>query len=93
MRHEAAYFTSFYLSSLMRGVPHVVGAKGWPRITRFDDRWCWLVASVIPRFRRFDGDRPRIDAGLRRIFDEARDYASMPCVLPRPLQTEPRRAT
>ena len=30
MRHEAAYFTSFYLSSLMRGVPHVVGAKGWP---------------------------------------------------------------
>ena len=88
MRHEAAYFTSFYLSSLMRGVPHVVGAKGWPRITRFDDRWCWLVASVIPRFRRFDADAPRIDAGLRRIFDEARDYASMPCVLPRPLQTE-----
>ena len=88
MRHEAAYFTSFYLSSLMRGVPHVVGAKGWPRITRFDDRWCWLVASVIPRFRRFDADAPRIDAGLRRIFDEARNYASMPCVLPRPLQTE-----
>jgi hypothetical protein len=88
VRHEAAYFTSFYLSSLMRGVPHVVGAKGWPRITRFDDRWCWLVASVIPRFRRFDADAPRIDAGLRRIFNEARNYASTPCVLPRPLQTE-----
>ena len=24
-----------------------------------------------------------IDATLRRIFDEARDYASNPCVLPR----------
>ena len=88
MRREATYFTSFYLSSLMRGVPHVLGAKGWPRITRFDDRWCWLVASVVPRFRRFDADPRLIDASLRRIFVEAHSYASMPCVLPLPLRKQ-----
>lgn len=88
VRHEAAYFTSFYLSSLMRGVPQVLGVHGWPRITRFDDRWCWLVASVVPRFRRFDADTGLIDASLRRIVDEARKYALMPCVLPRPLQVQ-----
>ena len=57
-------------------------ARGWPRITRFDDRWRWLVTSVVPRFRRFDADMRLIDASLRRILDEARHYASMPCVLP-----------
>ena len=88
MRHEAAYFTSFYLSSLTRGIPHVLGIHGWPRITRFDDRWCWLVTSVVPRFRRFDTDTRLIDPSLRRILAEARDYASMPCVLPLPLQTQ-----
>ena len=40
-------------------------------------------ASVVPRFRRFEADTGSIDATLRRIFDEARDYASNPCVLPR----------
>ena len=57
-------------------------AQAWPRITRFDDRWRWLVTSVVPRFRRFDADTRLIDASLRRIVDEARDFASMPCVLP-----------
>ena len=69
-------------------VPQVVRARTWPRITRFDNRWRWLVASIIPRFRRFDADVRLVDASLRGIFDEARDYASNPCVLPRSPQTE-----
>jgi hypothetical protein len=80
VREEVSYFTSFYLSSFGRGIPR---AQAWPRITRFDDRWRWIVTSIVPRFRRFDTDVHLVDAGLRRIFDEARDYASNPCVLPR----------
>ena len=92
MRQEAAYFTSFYLYSLTRGIPHALRAQAWPRITRFDDRWRWIVTSVVPRFRRFDADTRLVDASLRRIFDEARDYASNPCVLPRSPQTNGVRA-
>jgi hypothetical protein len=43
-------------------------APAWPRITRFDDRWGWLVASVVPRFRRIDADTCLVAATLRRIF-------------------------
>lgn len=33
--------------------------------------------------------KPRlVDSSLRRIFDEARDYALNPCVLPRSPETE-----
>ena len=85
VRQEASYFTSFYLT---RGIPQVVRAHTWPRVTCFDNRWRWLVASIIPRFRRFDADVRLVDASLRGIFDEARDYASNPCVLPRSPQTE-----
>lgn len=88
MRHELAYFTSFYLYALTRGVPGTLQARVWPRITRYDDRWCWLVGSVVPRFRRFDADPRLVAAGLRRIADEARDYASMPCVPPLVRQPE-----
>jgi hypothetical protein len=87
VRQEISYFTSFYLSSLGRGFPRVLRAQAWPRITRFDDRWRWIVTSIVPRFRRFDADVRLVDASLRRIFDEARDYASNPCVLPRSPQT------
>ena len=87
VRSETAYFTSFYVYSLTLGLPHAVQARAWPRITLLDDRWRWLVASVVPHFRRFDADSTLVDAGLRRIFDEALTYASAPCVLPRPLQT------
>jgi hypothetical protein len=82
-RQEIADFTSFYLYSFTRGIPHALHARAWPRITRFDDRWRWLVTSVVPRFRRFDADTHFVDASLRHIFDEARDFASSPCVLPR----------
>ncbi|HYJ70685.1 MAG TPA: hypothetical protein VEX15_23775 [Nocardioidaceae bacterium] len=82
VRQEVAYFTSFYLHSLTRGTEHALRTHGWPRITRYDDRWRWLLGSVVPRFRRLDADTHLIDAGLRRIFDEARDYASTPCVVP-----------
>jgi hypothetical protein len=83
VREEASYFTSFYLYSLTRGIPQVLSAHVWPRITRFDDRWRWIETSIVPRFRRFDADMRLADTSLRRIFDEARDYASNPCVLPR----------
>jgi hypothetical protein len=88
VRQEVSYFTSFYLYSLTRGIPRVLHAQAWPRITRFDDRWRWIVTSIVPRFRRFDADMRLADASLRRIFDEARDYASNPCVLPRSPQNE-----
>ncbi len=82
MRHEASYFTSFYLYSLTRGIPQAVQEHSWPRITRFDDRWRWICTSIVPRFRRLDADTLLVETSLRRIFDEARDYASNPCVLP-----------
>jgi hypothetical protein len=92
VRRETAFFTSFYGYSLTSGMPHVVQARAWPRITLLDDRWRWLVASVVPHFRKFDADVISVDAGLQRIFDEAVAYASVPCVLPRPLQLrQPRR--
>ena len=84
VRQEVSYFTSFYLYSLTRGIPQALRAHAWPRITRFDDRWRWIVTSIVPRFRRFDADTRLVDASLRRIFDEARDYASNPCVLRTP---------
>ena len=92
VRQEIAYFTSFYLYSFTRGIPHALRARAWPMITRFDDRWRWLVASVVPRFRRFDADTRLVDASLRHILDEAHDFASVPCVLPRSPADEPRRA-
>ena len=81
VREEASYFTSFYLYSMTRGVRQALHAQTWPRITRYDDRWRWIETSIVPRFRRFDADIRLADVSLRRIFDEARDYASNPCVL------------
>jgi hypothetical protein len=92
LRREVVFFTSFYLYSVTRVIPHGLRAQPWPRITRYDDRWRWLVTSVIPRFRRFDADTCLIDASMRRILAEARAFASTPCVLPRLSRTEiPRR--
>src|ERR687897_1133656 len=81
-RNERAYFTSFYLYSLTRGTTRALRARALPRITRFDDRWRWIETSIVPRFRRFDADVGLVDASLRRILDEARNYASHACVLP-----------
>src|SRR5215813_8749606 len=82
VRRGVASFTSFYLYSLSRGIPHALRAPAWPRITRFDDRWRWLVTSVVPRFRRIDADTYLVAASLRRISAEARHLASAPCILP-----------
>jgi hypothetical protein len=84
VRHEAAYFTSFYLYSLGRGSPQALRARTWPRMTRYDDRWRWIVTSIVPRFRKLEADVPLVNAGLRRIFDEARDDGANPFVLPGP---------
>ena len=83
VRQEIASFTSFFLSSLTWGFPHGLRANGWPRITRFDDRWRWFETSVVPHFRRLDAETSSLDASLRHIADDARVYASMPCVVPR----------
>ena len=88
VRDEVSYFTSFYYYAITEGIRQALHAQAWPRITRFDDRWRWIVTCIVPRFRRLDV-RPRlVDACLRRVFDEARDYASNPCVLSRAPQTE-----
>ena len=88
VRHEAMYFTSFYLYSLTTGIHQALSSHTWPRITRFDDRWRWIVTSIVPRFQRFDADMPLAETSLCRIFDEARDYASNPCVVPRSQQAD-----
>jgi hypothetical protein len=88
LRQEVSYFTSFYLYSLTGGIPQALRAHAWPRITRFDDRWRWIVTSIVPRFRRFDADTRLVDASLRRILDDVRDHASIACVLPHATQTE-----
>jgi hypothetical protein len=82
LRREASYFTSFYLYAYTRGVPRTVRARTWPRITRFDDRWPWIVTSIVPRFRKFDADVGLVDVSLRRILAEARAYATHACVVP-----------
>ena len=83
MRQEVACFTSFYLYSLTRGVPRSLRAQTWPSITRYDDRWPWIVTRVVPHFRSLDTDTLLIDSTLRRILAEARVYATTPCVVPR----------
>jgi hypothetical protein len=89
LRREASYFTSFYLYAVTRGMPHAVRARTWPRITRFDDRWPWIVRSIVPRFRKFDADVGLVDASLRRILVNAAAYASHACVLPAASSAEP----
>ena len=91
-RHEVGYFTSFYLYALTRAMTHGVRAQAWPRITRYDDRWPWLVTSVVPRFRKFDSDTQLVDMTLQRILADARYYAFVPCVVPGPPETIMRAA-
>ena len=82
VRQEVAYFTSFYLYSLTRGMPARAACAnlaedhplGRPLAVAGDER-----RSPLPEVR---GRHRLIDASLRRIVDEARIYASMPCVLP-----------
>ena len=83
LHDEVSYFTSFYYYALTRGIREVITARAWPRITRYEDRWRWIVTCIVPRFRRLDVQARVVDASLRRIFDEARDYAANPCVRPR----------
>jgi hypothetical protein len=89
VRDEVSYFTSFYYYALTEGIRQALRAQSWPRITRFDDRWRWIVTCIVPRFRRFDVHTRLVDASLCRIFDEARDYASNPWVLARSPQSSP----
>jgi hypothetical protein len=82
VRREIAYLTSFYASSFTP--PLALRTNGWPRITRYDDRWRWLVMSVVPRFRRLDANPTLIESSLARIIGEACGHLSRPCLLPHP---------
>ncbi|MGH3455246.1 MAG: DUF2515 family protein [Nocardioidaceae bacterium] len=84
LRQGLGYFTSFYLSSLTRGLPRAARARTWPNIIRFEDRWPWLTTSVVPRFRRLDANQFMIQSSMRRILDEANRFGSTPC-RPRPV--------
>ncbi len=75
-------FTSFYFHTLGRTNPRGLGGRVWPRITNYDDRWRWLVSSVVPRFQRLDADPHVVRAILRRILDQDRNHASSPCGTP-----------
>ena len=86
LRQELSYFSSFYGFAFGRGIPQTLRAHAWPRITRFDDRWKWIVTCIVPRFRRLETDVTVVDASLRRILDGAVTYASKPCVLPLPAE-------
>ncbi|GAA1430928.1 hypothetical protein GCM10009616_16780 [Microlunatus lacustris] len=83
------YFTSFYLYTLARTNPRGLGGRVRPRITNYDDRWRWLVSSVVPRFQRFDDDPQVIRAILRRILDQDRHHLSSPCSSPISREREP----
>jgi hypothetical protein len=66
------FFTSFYLYTLVRSNPRGLGGRVRPLINDYDDRWRWLVSSVVPRFQRVDTDPHVIRAILRRVLDQAR---------------------
>lgn len=83
LRQEIRYFTSFSASWLTpAGLAAAVRARSVPRVTRFDDRWQWLEASVVPRFRRFDADADLIGLTLGRVVQEAQRSADSPCIVP-----------
>lgn len=82
VRRELAYLTSFYVSAFTPPFAAALRARGWPRITRYDDRWRWLVMSVVPRFQMLDADAALVEASLARLIDEACAYLARPCVVP-----------
>lgn len=82
VREEARYFTSFYLYSITGGLPHALRARSWPRITRLEDRWRWLETRVVPRFRQLEATPHLLEASLTRVLEEARQYATRPCLPP-----------
>jgi len=82
LRQEIRYFTSFSAYSLIGGLAAALRTRTVPSITRFDDRWRWLETSVVPRFRRLDGNQDLMDRTLRRVIEEAKRYADRPCLVP-----------
>lgn len=82
LRQQVRYFTSFSAYSLTSGLATALRTRTVRRITRFDDRWRWLAASVVPRFRRLDTDQDLVDRTLGRVLAEAKRYADLPCLVP-----------
>ena len=88
LRDEVSYFTSFYdTRSLQASSKSCIRRRGRGSPVRRPlalDRD--VHRSPLPEF---DAHTRLVDASLRRVFDEARDYAWNPCVLPRPPQPSP----
>ncbi|NYJ73451.1 DUF2515 family protein [Allobranchiibius huperziae] len=82
VRQQVRYFTSFSAYSLTRGLTAALRARSVPRITRFEDRWPWLEASVVPRFRRLDSDQALVTRTLGRVVEAGKRYGEMPCLIP-----------
>lgn len=83
LRQEVRYFTSFPAYSLWRGFPGAVRSRSVPSITRFEDRWRWLESTVVPRFRRLDGEVDLVARTLSRVVEQSRRSALVPCLVPR----------
>ncbi len=82
LRQEVRYFTSFSAYALTSGLAATLRAGTLPRITRFEDRWRWLEASVVPRFRRFESDSDLVGRTLGRVVEDARRFGASPCIVP-----------
>jgi len=82
LRQEVRYFTSFSAYSLTGGLAAALRTRRVPSITRFDDRWRWLESTVVPRFRRLDGDQDLVQRTLGRVVEATKRYAAKPCLVP-----------
>ena len=79
--------------SLTRGIPHGLRAQSVAEDHSFRGPLAVAPDERRPPLPEIRCRHALVDASLRRIFDEARDYASTPCVLPRLSQTESPRRT
>ena len=82
LRRQIRYVTSFSGYSLTGGLMVALKARAIPRITRFEDRWVWLEARVVPRFRRLDADRDEMKQIIARVVQDTQRYANVPCLVP-----------
>ena len=58
LHDEVSYFTSFYYYALTEGVREALHMRAWPRITRFEDRWRWIVTCIVPASAGSTSRRP-----------------------------------
>lgn len=77
--HAIESFTSFYFYTLVHTNPSGTNGRVGPLVTNYDDRWRWLVSSVVPRFQRVDANSEVIQAILRPIQDQDHHHLASSC--------------